>query len=295
MLTPTEMPVNFSLAVNNLPGVMLKPQEAINVYDILLKESVIITPQVLDYLETRLSQFVSDPAEDCQIFWKAPDAQVGCGSFTHSLAPFFLPVSLTALRCFSAFCFTALRCFSACSLLARLSQNLSVPLCLFLSSHCATSGTGAPAGRRAQPQGHPRHHLKELDLPSLHALPLPLCACILDRGMFVFPFKRMCELCLHVFEHVSHAQSDPFMTSATHCTPLNPIPERNEGGVRFHTLNHLELAANLLWNAAALLMTSLLRAGSRFPPMAMSLSRSHPCRSTLPSFAFFANCRGHEG
>lgn len=74
VLTPSDVPVNFSLAAGNLPGVDIMTHDKINVYDLLLREVVILTPQVVDSLESSLTKFIEEPDSGCQIFWSTPKA-----------------------------------------------------------------------------------------------------------------------------------------------------------------------------------------------------------------------------
>ena len=45
---------NFELAIRNLPGIDLLPQEGANVYDILRRDTLVLTREAIAQLEARL-------------------------------------------------------------------------------------------------------------------------------------------------------------------------------------------------------------------------------------------------
>ncbi len=49
-----ELDKNFSLAVNNIIGVDVLPQQGVNVYDIMKKDTLVLTKDAVEHLEARL-------------------------------------------------------------------------------------------------------------------------------------------------------------------------------------------------------------------------------------------------
>jgi large subunit ribosomal protein L4 len=50
----TQVDTNFALAVRNLPHIDVLPQQGINVYDILRRDTLVLTKAAIESLEKRL-------------------------------------------------------------------------------------------------------------------------------------------------------------------------------------------------------------------------------------------------